>query len=124
MSQDNIPGYHFTEGYHGTDEATGRKLVESGFDPYLPVHLAAPNQTYLAHSHGVKNAERTNSANYALIKAEFPRTHLKENFLGPDSLRLHGDDVDKIAIIGLSIYSRDGKLIEGEPVEVEFPREF
>ena len=42
------------------------------------------------------------------------KTYLKENLLGPETLILYGSGVDMIAIIGLSIYLRNGKLVEDD----------
>jgi hypothetical protein len=112
----------YNEGYHGTDEPTARKIFEEGFQKEssdglpMDVYLAAPFQTYLAHSHGEKNARRSNSENYAILRASIPESKIKINDLGPESLRLFGDEIDRIAIIGLSVYTRSGELIEGEPV--------
>ena len=112
----------YNEGYHGTDEPTSRKILEGGFQSHtdngipMDVYLAAPYQTYLAHTHGEKNARRTNNENYGIIKASIPEAEVSINILGPESLKLYGDQVDQIAIIGLSIYTKSGELIEGEPV--------
>jgi hypothetical protein len=114
----------YTEGYHGTDEATARKLLEEGFqketDDGWPrdVYLAAPSQTYLAHSHGQKNAERSGSLNYAILKTSIPESEIRLNDLGPESLKIYNDMIDQIAIVGLSVYTQQGRLVEGEEVPI------
>jgi len=110
----------YTEGYHGTDELTARRIFEHGFNADVSdeLYLAAPYQTWLAHDHGVKNAERTGSENYAILTATFPETWPQSNRLGPESIRFYGDDINTVAIRSLSVYTKNGELLEGGHIEV------
>lgn len=108
------------EGCHGTDEYSARRILVEGFKNEWPkfaeLYLAAPNQTYLAHMHGLKNAKRTGSDKYGIIRASIPESRIEELDLGPPALRLWGDEITQIAVTSLSIFNRKGELVEGDDI--------
>lgn len=112
----------YTEGYHGTDEYTARNILVEGFKNEWPkfaeLYLAAPTQTYLAHIHGLKNAERTGSDKYGIIHAAIPESSIEENDLVSPSLRLWSDQITEITVKSLSIYNKQGELTEGNEIEI------
>jgi len=103
---DFIDDYHYTEGFHGTDEQTGFDLVKNGFNTeyFRETFFAPPDNRRLATNHGKLNAERTGQERYALLKATFPVTPKSQPILGIPCMRFYGEDIKGITIVAVAIY--------------------
>lgn len=106
----------FTEGFHGTDETTARRILEVGFNPDKQLFLAAVVQTYLAHEHGEVNALRSRSDNYGIIRVTIPETPITQSMLGPGSLQLFGAEIELAVIESISVYNLSRQLLEGDEI--------
>lgn len=101
---------YFSEGYHGTDITTAYRLVETGFDSeHGETCFATPDDLFLAEEHGQKNASRSGQEKFAVLRATFPETPLREGFRGGECIRLYRDEIRSIAIKSMTIYLAHNK---------------
>jgi len=108
-------GPEITEGLHGTDEQTALDIVKTGFkhNVFDELSLADPEDEYLARGHGKKNAERTGRNRYAILHTTFPPQAKKEGIAGPPCIRLLGNEIAEVSVIGMAIYrASDDRMLE------------
>lgn len=92
-------------GYHGTDIRSAERIIEEGFRAENGDIFFAPlNNLWFAQTHGIRRARNAGDRHYGVVQAMFPGKKL-EFGMGGDQIRIPTEELGRITIVGLRVYS-------------------